>query len=67
VNKPGVIGVCHGLRCKDYGGEILAAQLKYQGVKVEVLDCQSLCTYSPIACKAGHIIHRASMQRVAEF
>ncbi|MDQ6999963.1 MAG: (2Fe-2S) ferredoxin domain-containing protein [Mariprofundus sp.] len=64
MNKQVVVGVCHGPRCRDYGGLTLAEQLKYQGMAVEALDCQSLCTYSPIVRLHDRVIHRATDERV---
>lgn len=66
MSKPeAVIGVCLGPRCSDYGGRALAAQLNTAGMETAALDCQSLCAYSPVACKAGRIIHRASIEKTA--
>jgi len=63
--RDAVIGICHGPRCADYGGKALTAQLNAAGMETAALNCQSLCAYSPVACKAGRIIHRASIEKTA--
>jgi NADH:ubiquinone oxidoreductase subunit E len=63
MSKQVVVGVCHGPRCRDYGGLTLASQLKCQGMAVETLGCQSLCTYSPIVRLHDRVIHRATLER----
>ncbi len=63
MSKQLVVGVCHGPRCRDYGGLTLASQLKCQGMAVESLGCQSLCAYSPIVRLHDRVIHRATLER----
>ena len=63
--KP-VIAICHGPRCGDYGGRELAAEWHDQGVRVEVLPCQSLCPHAPIVRVDGQLVHRATARLLAE-
>ncbi|MFQ5345971.1 MAG: (2Fe-2S) ferredoxin domain-containing protein [Mariprofundus sp.] len=64
MSRPTVVAICHGPRCRDYGGRALAKQLECQGVTIDVLDCQSLCAYSPVVRMHDRVIHRATEERV---
>ncbi|MDQ6982749.1 MAG: (2Fe-2S) ferredoxin domain-containing protein [Mariprofundus sp.] len=64
MTKSVAIGVCHGPRCMEYGGQALAEILRGQYIEVEALGCQSLCSYFPIVRLNERVIHRASMDRV---
>jgi len=64
MHKRSVVGVCHGPRCADYGGRVLATELMQQDIEVEALDCQSLCQHGPIARMDGGICHHASLEQV---
>ncbi|TLS75266.1 hypothetical protein FE236_09900 [Mariprofundus erugo] len=64
--REGAVGVCHGPRCRDYGGSALAGLLQTQGFLCERLPCQSLCSYSPVARMNGIAVLRASMQKLAD-
>ena len=60
------INVCHGPRCRDYGGEALAMKLQALGVDYEAGECQSLCTYSPVVHLNDKFIPRASIDEIIE-
>ncbi|WP_040881390.1 hypothetical protein [Mariprofundus ferrooxydans] len=62
--EAGVIGVCHGPRCSDYGGRRLAAGLKDRGITCELLPCQSLCTYAPVVRVHGIATLHATLERI---
>ncbi len=62
TTKRVAIGVCHGPRCRDDGGEVLLQELRAAGVDVQSTDCQSLCTYSPVVRLNGKCILKATME-----
>jgi NADH:ubiquinone oxidoreductase subunit E len=58
------IKVCHGPRCRDYGGQALATKLKALGISSEAGECQSLCTYSPVVHLNGKCILKATTEEI---
>lgn len=64
-NRP-AISICHGPRCRDYGGEALLAKLEKAGIDAKACDCQSLCTYSPVVHLNKKFIPRATTAEVLE-
>lgn len=60
------IEICHGPRCRGYGGEALAAALAGRGIHVEAGDCRSLCACSPIVSVEGRVLHRATIEAVLD-
>lgn len=60
------IEVCHGPRCREYGGEALAARLAECGVEVKAGYCQSLCPNSPIVRIDGQVLHNAKLEDILE-
>ena len=66
MSKPAQIAICHGPRCADYGGDQLKTDLASQGVKAEMLNCQSLCSNAPIVCRDGRVMHRATLEQLTE-
>jgi len=64
VSRRATVGVCHGPRCGDCGGRALAAELRERGVRVEVLDCQSLCPHAPVARLPDRALLRAGPEQV---
>jgi len=63
--EAGAVGVCHGPRCSDSGGRVLAETLEAHGVICEPLACQSLCTYAPTARVHGIAVLHATAERIA--
>jgi len=60
------IKVCHGDRCRDYGGQALAAELKSVGLDSEAGECQSLCPHSPVVHLNEKFIPKASIDEIIE-
>lgn len=58
------IGICQGSRCRDYGGQYLLEQLQQNNNPVEALQCQSLCTYSPIVKINGKAFLKATINDI---
>ncbi len=58
ANNKHTISICHGQNCHDVGGKHLAEKLKSLGIDVEIIPCQSLCSYAPTA----KINHRAILR-----
>lgn len=59
-------GICHGPRCRDYGGAALLEKLQAQGIEAEAIDCQSLCPHSPVVRLPQRCLPRASLDDVVE-
>ncbi|PCI44241.1 MAG: hypothetical protein COB41_04915 [Proteobacteria bacterium] len=60
------ISICHGQNCRDVGGKALTEKLTALGIDVEVITCQSLCTYAPTA-KVGKVaILHASIDKLLD-
>jgi len=57
-------GVCHGPRCRDYGGADLLARLQAAGIDAVAIDCQSLCPHSPVVRLPGRCLPRAKLDTV---
>lgn len=64
--KDPAIKVCHGPRCRDYGGEALAAKLKALGMDSEAGECRSLCPHSPVVHVNNKFIPGASIDDIIE-
>ena len=60
------IQVCHGPRCRDYGGSDLAARLKELGMDAKTGECQSLCPHSPVVHVNEQFIPKASIDEIVE-
>jgi NADH:ubiquinone oxidoreductase subunit E len=60
------IKVCHGPRCRDYGGEALATKLKALGMDSEAGECRSLCPHSPVVHVNDKFIPGASIDEIIE-
>jgi len=59
-------GICHGPRCRDYGGAELLARLQAEGIEAEAIDCQSLCPHSPVVRLPERCLPRASLDEVVQ-
>ncbi|HKJ83336.1 MAG TPA: hypothetical protein VJ961_04860 [Mariprofundaceae bacterium] len=57
-------GICHGPRCRDYGGRDLLAVLNERGIAAKVIDCQSLCPHSPVVRLPHCHLHRTTAEEV---
>lgn len=58
------IEICHGPRCRAYGGEALAAALAERGIEAEAGYCQSLCPNSPIVRVDEQVLHNAKIEDI---
>ncbi len=58
------IGVCLGPRCGDYGGRALLDELRSAGIDPVVLECQSLCNFSPVVRLSDRCLLRATLEDV---
>ena len=59
-------GICHGPRCRDYGGAALLAGLRIRGIAVEAIDCQSLCPHAPVVRLPDRCLPRAGLDDLLE-
>jgi len=64
MNKQPVVGVCHGPRCGDYGGKVLAEMLMDSSIVFDRLPCQSMCPQAPIARVDGEVLHHTNIEQV---
>jgi len=60
------IEICHGPRCREFGGPELLAELAERGIDAEEGFCQSLCPNSPIVRVDDRVVHNAKIEAILE-